>query len=365
MVAFQGRYTNLPAALFQVPCLDPPIGVFPSRGLKEWIAFTDALPEHFSRVLTSPMSLLYIHFTLALAAAKPSLLPTEMSEAELIAPYPTLVMSVVFAIIVGLCCELYLLIRYIRSVPRGGPVFQSLLKLAPAPWDVRDLAFVVSAAILVLLVGDGYFLLAAKLANLNEDHTVTVAMAGELFLRLIVLAGLFWYCNRREFDWKRAFGLCSGSRFRGIAAGVIGFFAIFPICRVTTIIYIKLCTLVGIKITPQPVIELFTQTDSTWFLALLVGFAVIVAPIFEETVFRGFAYPALKKRWGTWPAMLVVSAVFAAVHLHAPSFGPLFALGLGLVLGYEMTGSLLTPITMHALFNAGEVAMLLYIRARS
>jgi uncharacterized protein len=87
--------------------------------------------------------------------------------------------------------------------------------------------------------------------------------------------------------------------------------------------------------------------------------------VFEEFFFRGFAYPALKQRWGAGKALIAVSIVFALVHLHVPSMGPLFALALGLGLGYELTGSLLTPIIMHALFNTANVALLLYVRAHS
>jgi membrane protease YdiL (CAAX protease family) len=63
--------------------------------------------------------------------------------------------------------------------------------------------------------------------------------------------------------------------------------------------------------------------------------------------------------------LTAVSAAFAVTHLHVPSLGPLFALAVGLGLSYELTGSLLVPITMHALFNATNVAVLLYVRAHS
>jgi len=94
-------------------------------------------------------------------------------------------------------------------------------------------------------------------------------------------------------------------------------------------------------------------------------FAVIVAPVFEELFFRGFVYPVLKQRWGTWKALATVSAIFAVIHQHVPSMGPLFTLALGLGLAYELTGSLLAPIAVHALFNTMNVAVLLYVRAHS
>jgi membrane protease YdiL (CAAX protease family) len=98
---------------------------------------------------------------------------------------------------------------------------------------------------------------------------------------------------------------------------------------------------------------------------LLAGFAVVAAPLFEELFFRGFAYPVLKQRIGAAWALVTISAVFALIHFHLPSMAPLFALSIGLGIVYEMTGSLLAPIAMHALFNAANVAMLLYVRVHS
>jgi membrane protease YdiL (CAAX protease family) len=109
---------------------------------------------------------------------------------------------------------------------------------------------------------------------------------------------------------------------------------------------------------------MFTMTDSRLLLGLLVIFAIIIAPIFEEFIFRGFAYPVLKQRFGTWPALALVSTVFALSHVHVPSIVPLFVLAIGLGLAYEWTGSLLAPITMHALFNAIMVARLMLLRTQ-
>ena len=49
--------------------------------------------------------------------------------------------------------------------------------------------------------------------------------------------------------------------------------------------------------------------------------------------------------------VLVSSLLFAAVHAHLPSFAPLFVLGTCFAIAYEWSGSILVPMTMHALFN--------------
>src|SRR4029077_20014426 len=143
----------------------------------------------------------------------------------------------------------------------------------------------------------------------------------------------------------------------------IFFLAMLPPLAVVFPLSAKICHLFGIKDSPQDVADLLATSDSTLMVVFIAAFAVAVAPVFEEFFFRGFAYPTLKQRWGAWRALMIVSALFTAVPFHVPSMGPLFSLAIGLGLAYELTGSLLAPITMHALFNATNVAMLLYVRA--
>lgn len=80
--------------------------------------------------------------------------------------------------------------------------------------------------------------------------------------------------------------------------------------------------------------------------------AIFLAPITEETLFRGILFPCCFKASSFFRAALVTGLYFALVHFHAPSFLPLLALSIALSAGYSATGSLLTPIVMHALFNA-------------
>ena len=125
------------------------------------------------------------------------------------------------------------------------------------------------------------------------------------------------------------------------------------------------CQFFHINIGEQPIVDLFRNTHSPALKIILLLFALSVAPVFEEFLFRGFAYPALKQRFGLWRALLLVSLVFALSHFHAPSFLPLFVFAFGLGLAYELTGSLLAPITMHALFNATMILQIFYQRSHS
>ncbi len=102
----------------------------------------------------------------------------------------------------------------------------------------------------------------------------------------------------------------------------------------------------------QPIVQLFEGiSDPTKKIPIIV-LAVVIAPLAEEFVFRGFLYGVTKRFAGSLPALVFTGAAFAVVHLHLPSLLPLFLLACVLTFAYELTGSLLVPMAMHSLFNA-------------
>ncbi len=80
--------------------------------------------------------------------------------------------------------------------------------------------------------------------------------------------------------------------------------------------------------------------------------AVVIAPITEELLFRGYFYPVLKRIAGPIPAALGMSMLFGAIHNNALGFPGLTVLALALTLAYEWSGSIAVSIFMHAWFNA-------------
>ncbi len=109
----------------------------------------------------------------------------------------------------------------------------------------------------------------------------------------------------------------------------------------------------------QEAVKLFmTSSDLGLRIALIIS-AVIVAPLAEELLFRGFLYPAIKRFTDPVFAMLCTALLFAAVHNNLPALVPLFILGIAFAIVYEYSGSLWTPIWMHALFNLTSIVLML------
>ncbi|GAA0185516.1 hypothetical protein Leryth_002233 [Lithospermum erythrorhizon] len=96
--------------------------------------------------------------------------------------------------------------------------------------------------------------------------------------------------------------------------------------------------------------------------ACLVGITGVLAPVLEETVFRGFLMVSITKWLPTPFAILISAAVFAAAHLTPGEFPQLFLLGIALGLSYAQTHNLLTPIIIHAIWNSGIILLLTFLQ---
>lgn len=84
----------------------------------------------------------------------------------------------------------------------------------------------------------------------------------------------------------------------------------------------------------------------------LLGFGVVVlTPLAEETLFRGFFYPALRRRFRPASAALISGAVFGLAHGHPLLIVPIFVLGVLLALVAERRRSIVPTVVAHALFN--------------
>ncbi len=105
----------------------------------------------------------------------------------------------------------------------------------------------------------------------------------------------------------------------------------------------------------QDAVKLLQSADDPALLATMVVAAVLVAPVCEEIIFRGYLYPAAKKFAGPWIAGFSISVVFAVAHGNLASALPLFLFGIVLVVLYEKTRSIWTPIAAHLCFNGATV----------
>ncbi|NCO10335.1 CPBP family intramembrane metalloprotease [Candidatus Saccharibacteria bacterium] len=86
-----------------------------------------------------------------------------------------------------------------------------------------------------------------------------------------------------------------------------------------------------------------------YFLAFIS--LVIVAPVAEEILFRGYLLGKLRKRAPLWLAILLTSLLFAVVHFAWNVGIDVFVLSIVLCVLRVVTGSLWAPIVLHMIKN--------------
>lgn len=103
---------------------------------------------------------------------------------------------------------------------------------------------------------------------------------------------------------------------------------------------------------PHPPVQLTIPVDLAASTALF-ALAVVVAPVTEELLFRGWIYTGLRFHWGMWPALLTTSALFAFAHYENTHLYALAVFPIGLALGAirERTGSIKASILFHVVNN--------------
>lgn len=109
--------------------------------------------------------------------------------------------------------------------------------------------------------------------------------------------------------------------------------------------------------------EYFTQLMSqlTDNPVVMIIMTVIMAPIFEEIIFRGIIQKGLvNKGVEPWKAILYASIIFGVVHGNPWQFISAVMLGCVLGLVYHKTKSLLMPILLHAFNNLTLSLLVLY-----
>jgi membrane protease YdiL (CAAX protease family) len=111
-------------------------------------------------------------------------------------------------------------------------------------------------------------------------------------------------------------------------------------------------------------LEMITEYPQLPLRIMIVFVAVVIAPLLEEMLFRGFIQTAIRSffniRNSAWPAIAASSVFFAIMHENPGHWPALFVLGVCLGYSYEKSGSLFRPIFIHLFFNVSSVAIALY-----
>jgi membrane protease YdiL (CAAX protease family) len=202
------------------------------------------------------------------------------------------------------------------------------------------------------------FLLLLNILGSNDrpvEVDTQMLIVGAIF-SLLLLSIVLSFLLLRGRNPLELFGLQGFSLSTNLKTACLGLLAALPLVY---FIHSLCLVLLGARAEPQPLIQFLAQNPSPEDRMLLIGTALVVAPVSEEFIFRGYLFGVLCRYTGKWWALLISAMIFAAIHAHIPSLAGLFALAVTLTLVYLGTGSLWAAILMHSLFNAITVVFTL------
>jgi membrane protease YdiL (CAAX protease family) len=246
---------------------------------------------------------------------------------------------------------------------RFSPAARATLKTSACPlgtWRLLPSDFLASA-LLVMFGGLGLQLavgfLGRGLPTLTADPELWLILQGIAF-QLGMLAGA-----AGAFSYTRSRGTVLPGGDPDLTplpkAGFVAFLAVLPIVTAVSLVWTGFMHLVGIEPERQELVDLFVNAESRTAAIVMASFAILVAPITEELIFRAGLFRYLRTRIPRWAALLLPALLFASLHGNLAAFAPLAALGIVFALAYEHTGRIAVPIIAHALFNLNTLALLL------
>ena len=146
-----------------------------------------------------------------------------------------------------------------------------------------------------------------------------------------------------------ALGVAWNGGARAIVAGVLAYVLFIPAFRGVMEVASWLAREAGWKGNTAHIVEELHRLSAEE-LALVAGLAVVLGPLLEELLFRGFLQSFASQRFGRTGGVFVAALVFAPLHGVADAL-PVFTLSLLLGWLRQRTQSILAPWAVHSLNN--------------
>jgi len=184
---------------------------------------------------------------------------------------------------------------------------------------------------------------------------------------IVTIAVMMFLAHVHFARGLKGFGLNIRTIVKDFFMAIVNLLSAWPIMMAAitiTLLFAKLISGTDYELQQHQQLEMIAEYPQLPLHIMIVFVAVVIAPLLEEMLFRGFVQTTIRSffniRNSAWPAIAASSAFFAIMHENPGHWPALFVLGVCLGYSYEKSGSLLRPIFIHMFFNASSVAIALY-----
>lgn len=186
----------------------------------------------------------------------------------------------------------------------------------------------------------------SQMPDLGSDGVaVSIVIFISIPVQVLLLAA---FARRRAHDAWGYLGLVMPSRSEVIFGAVI--------TAIMIVVFNLISWLLGKNIVTSFQTDIFRTAGEAGPLAMLMLWlaVIVVTPIGEEVMFRGFAFRGwLRSPGDAWAVIAITSGLWALIHLQYDWYvtGQIFAFGLMLGWMRWATGSTILTILLHAMIN--------------
>jgi uncharacterized protein len=199
-----------------------------------------------------------------------------------------------------------------------------------------------------------------KVGGFNNPDDLGFLLLGTLGLQGVAWLLIAIFLKLHDTGWREAFGFGAANLKRSLALAVGVLLLALPVVWLLQGLSTAALARLGVPPENQRAVEMLLAIKSNWARGYFVLFAVVIAPVAEEFIFRGMLYPFIKQLGWPRTAVFGVSALFAAIHFDAGTFASLFVLALVFTWLYEKTDCLLATVSAHSLFNTVNLVALYF-----
>jgi membrane protease YdiL (CAAX protease family) len=249
-----------------------------------------------------------------------------------------------------LCATSVLALRLLRG---------ALARLAPAReaidprWGLPH-ALIVLGAYLMLIFGAAVVLSVFGVTELGGLAALLLTLAVQGSLVLLICAFV-----HALHGGVRPLGIASDASPRSVLFGFLLYAAAAPGLFGVLLAWSRLLDRLGIDAPAQSITELAGELQG----AALVGFAVlivVVIPLCEELIFRGFLQPLLVRKLGVTGGLLATGVLFAVPHRNLSASVPILVLALVLGTIMQRTQRIAGSWFVHGLHNAVTLVIVVW-----
>ncbi|RKY39945.1 MAG: hypothetical protein DRP75_00065 [Candidatus Omnitrophota bacterium] len=228
-------------------------------------------------------------------------------------------------------------------------------------WEVGDvLKVIVLVLFSVSLIRLLFFFVFTVLA-LTLSPSVRMILSSLIIDTLLIFFVIYFVLKKYRQNLT-SLGIEAGNLLRKIKLGISAYITITPVLFILLLILNIWIERFDYHPPLHPLMSLIFKEERGVVLLFLLLLGTVMGPIAEEIFFRGFAYPAIKKRVGVYPSIFFTSFFFALLHQSLFAFLPVLFLGIVLAYIYEKSNSLIPCITLHILHNSLMIAGVLFIK---